>query len=179
MRVRSSSIEGLKGRGLWDEDGLLVIIAGTQGLDAEVEAGVLVRWSLAPSVPRHLVDVDAVEDGRESEARLVPMLGGAESRLPPHGAFLQELVSLPARGAECGRIGQLLIATKNHDAHPLIAIRPLINLQADERIGAHPLDLLSECGEPVEMLSIVREVDWKNIGLVVACARQSTETNAL
>src|SRR5208337_3210286 len=70
-------------------------------------------------------------------------------------------------------------AAEHDDTHPLIVIRPFIDLQANERIGAHPFDLLPERGDPVQMLSVVREIDRNNVGLSTACARQSAEIRPL
>src|ERR1700730_7974948 len=110
---------------------------------------------------------------------LDPFLSGDPSRLPPHRAFLQNLESVRARIFIFGRIRYLLLATNHNNAHPVIVTRSFINLQTDQRIGAHPLDLLPQRGAPVEMLSIVREVDRHNVGLITPRAGQPAETPPL
>ena len=77
------------------------------------------------------------------------------------------------RVARCGQ-WQLFISPHSDDAHPLVSRHDFVYLDADLRVGPHPLDLPArerkgaETPEPL----IPCEVDGNDVGLIVMCASQ-------
>ena len=43
----------------------------------------------------------------------------------------------------------------------------LVNLHTDEWIRTHPLDFLSQSGKAVEVVRLVSEIDWNDLGAVL------------
>src|SRR5690349_19789361 len=99
--------------------------------------------------------------------RQIAVRSAHPGRLPPHNMLLEQFVSLNSGSVILREIWKLLILSKNNDALPLIVRSTLIDLEADLRIGAHPLDLLPKCGEGVDVISMKYEIDRNDIGLVV------------
>ena len=50
--------------------------------------------------------------------------------------------------------------------------RSFIDFEADPRVGAHPLDLLPQCGESVDVISMKYEIDRNDIRLIVLSAEE-------
>jgi hypothetical protein len=48
-----------------------------------------------------------------------------------------------------GRVGKLQVVPESNNAHPVVVGYDFVNLDADEGILPHPLDLLSQRGEAV------------------------------
>lgn len=74
-----------------------------------------------------------------------------------------------------GRVREFLEAPVHNDAGPLFRVHDLIRLHADQRVRAHPVDLLSDGGECVEVIIVVRKIDWEDVRLGSLNAGQSAE----
>ena len=63
------------------------------------------------------------------------------------------------------RIGEFLISAEDHDGLPFVAANNLVSFDTDQRVGSHPLDLLSDGGEAIDKFPMVRERDRHDIRL--------------
>jgi len=61
----------------------------------------------------------------------------------------------------------------HNDAGPVFRVHDLIRLHADKRVGAHPVDFLSNGGECIEVIIVVRKIDRHDVRLGSLNARQS------
>jgi hypothetical protein len=50
----------------------------------------------------------------------------------------------------------------------MIVIDYFVCFDTDQRVGTHPFDLLTERGDAVEMLVVVREIERHDVRLIVA-----------
>ena len=119
---------------------------------------------------RNLRDVNAVE-ARRQLAFCTAEYRSRVSGLPPHSFLLDQTVGGVALHRPLGRIGQLLVATLDDNAHPVLRVDHLVNLDADQGVGAHPLDLLSDHRKAIEVIIVVGELERHDVRLVPACAR--------
>ncbi len=51
----------------------------------------------------------------------------------------------------------------------------LVNLHTDESIRTHPLDFLSQSGKAVDVVRLVSEIDWNDVGAVLNGQTQTPE----
>jgi len=86
--------------------------------------------------------------------------------LPPHAFLLQQIVSDCALGLVFGRFGQLFVATEDDYTHPFLRAHPFVRFDADQRVGAHPVDLLPNRGKAIQGIILVGEIDWHYVGLI-------------
>ena len=122
------------------------------------------------------IDMDAIHDYRMPLAVTDP--GG--SRLPPIAPSLKERFRPLSRLRLFGRILDFLVAAENDDRLPMVPVLHIVDLQADQRVGAHPVDLLADRGKPIDApaLGVEREMDWHYVGLVVLRASQPSEVRS-
>jgi hypothetical protein len=92
---------------------------------------------------------------------------GDGSWLPPHGVSLKHAFGCPARVFILGCVRKLLIVSDDDDAHPVAVRCELVDLDTDERILSHPLDLLPERRVAVEILPLQIDADRNDIRLIV------------
>jgi hypothetical protein len=64
-----------------------------------------------------------------------------------------------------GVSGEFLKSAEDHDGLPFVAANNLVSFDTDERVGSHPLDLLSDGGEAIDKFPMVRERDRHDIRL--------------
>jgi hypothetical protein len=122
-------------------------------------------------------NVDAVENwcrGFWSTARLRSGVSG----LPPHSPFFEDGLGLAACLPVLGLVRQLLVATQNDDARPMVVTKDFVRFNTDKGIRAHPFDFLSECGKTVQAVGLKRKVDGNNVRLIIARASQPAGAKA-
>jgi hypothetical protein len=124
-----------------------------------------------------VVNVDAIEDGA-GKSGFASRLGGGVSGLPPHSAVFEGVLSGAANFPVFGFFGEFLETTENDNASPVIVGKDFVGFDADERIGAHPIDFLAEGGEAVETVAFVSEIDGNDVGLVGAGTAEAAHTDA-
>src|SRR5438876_4281564 len=62
--------------------------------------------------------------------------------------------------------------SESNDAHPVIVSSDFVNLHADQRILAHPLDLLSHRGEAVQAISVVAKINGNDVWSIIGHTSQ-------
>jgi hypothetical protein len=77
-----------------------------------------------------------------------------------------------------GFIGDRMISSEYDYTLPLLRGYDLISLQADQRIGAHPRDLLTNCREGVNIMPFNTEIDRNDVGLGALSTREFAKANA-
>jgi hypothetical protein len=76
---------------------------------------------------------------------------------------VSQLAFRPFRGVQ-----QLLIATLNDHARPMIVIEYFVCFYTDQWVGTHPFDLLTEPGNTIEMPFVISEIHRHDIWSIVA-----------
>src|SRR6266496_2110178 len=125
-----------------------------------------------------LVDAYPIKDwlGR---VRLSPMGRRNIGRLPPNGSLFQQVVSVVANRSVHRQVRQFMITSEDDHAAPLRGANNFIYFHADKRIGAHPLDLLTQRREAVDMIFVGGEIDRNNIWLTRPRTAESADSSLL
>ncbi len=121
----------------------------------------------------HAADADPVNHQRVVVALVRP----AGRRIPPLRPRPEQLQRvLPCRRV-LRPVRQLLVVAEHEHARPVVLVGDVLDLDADPRVLAHPLDLLPHSRERIEALlgGVVREVDRDDVGLIVAAAGEMAE----
>ncbi len=74
---------------------------------------------------------------------------------------------------------KLFVSAKYNNTQPIPFAGDLIHLNTNQRIRAHPLDLLPDRSEPINKIAIKRKIDRDNVRLIVASTRESANVCAL
>lgn len=96
------------------------------------------------------MDADAIHD--PGMGFLLRCLAGGW--FPPPVAGREELLRAQAGGGIFVRIRQLFVRTEHEHRRPVRAVVDLFDLEADQGIGAHPVDLLPDRREAVDVAAI-------------------------
>lgn len=104
-------------------------------------------------------------DAKENGFQFVMGDRSQRGRLPPHSILSQYLIGVIPNILQFGLFVQLLVVAQNDDTKPVIVAQHLVDFDTDFRVHPHPLDLLSDGGEAIEVIPIVSEIKWYDIRL--------------
>src|SRR5215470_8364078 len=76
------------------------------------------------------------------------------------------------------QVRQFAVAAVRNHTRPLKVIHDFVCLHAYSWIRAHPFNLLSKGGKPIEMRRFIHEVNRHNVRLIIARTRESSKRNA-
>ena len=105
-------------------------------------------WRTARLAPGDRLDHDSEEHGR----RRLPRRRSCGAWQPEVLVAPQHLLGVGTGAPMSGRSRELLESSERHDRRPVKRVLDLVDLDTDERVRAHPCDLLAERGEAVRFV---------------------------
>lgn len=167
------------------------LIQGAVGRECERPelSGDKSRWRSSPRGPLRLVyrllrgtESGHCTDPDPKKQGLDLLITQADAALghgvePPVMALLHEFARTIALVFKLW-LGQFLELSIGDDAGPVGLAADLIDLDADLRIAAHPLDFLSQGREHINVIPFVGNADWDDIRLIVQRATQPCDGGA-
>lgn len=97
------------------------------------------------------------------------------ARFPPIRMPAEQGPGVVALELVSDAVRKFLIAPVDNHALPASGGAPLIDLDRDERIAAHPIDLLAQHRERIEMIVRMGIIERYDVRLSVFCAGQPSE----
>jgi LmbE family N-acetylglucosaminyl deacetylase len=97
---------------------------------------------------------------------------------PPNRLLRQQVVRERALALRIRRIGDFFVPAEDDHARPLLRAHHFVGLNADERVGPHPLDLPSKRRKAIEVFVVVGKIKWHNVWLAALRATQSAKPRA-
>jgi hypothetical protein len=98
--------------------------------------------------------------------------------LLPKRALLEQRANVCSSFGTFGSVRNFDVLAKDHDAFPIVVSADVVGFDTDERVLAHPFNLLSDSRKPVKSIRIETEIDRHDVGAIVATAGQPPESES-
>lgn len=138
----------------------------------------LFNWIRRSTTTSEFIDVNAIKDGDVSIEPFASLRGGKSGLPPQRPPDLKQRLRALSLLRVFGSIRKLLVTASNDNTRPIQVVPDFVGLHTDQRVRAHPLDLLTHRRESIKATGRAREVDRHDVRLIIAAAGQPPETEA-